>query len=202
MNIHGATRSYEHWMRDCGPVVERHLQYKHAKMKEDPFQFLRGAYYRWAQTWADIVPECADAPIVLAIGDLHVDSYGTWRDAEGRLCWGIDDFDECHPLPYTNDLIRLASSVKIARKLGLMSVKTRAACQVILEGYRGSLKDGGCPMVLAESETDLERLGIKALKPPPDFWEKLNEHPAYLQVVPRDARHCLVRALPQKDLEY
>jgi Uncharacterized protein conserved in bacteria (DUF2252) len=202
MNIHAATRSYEHWMHDCGPVVERHLQYKHAKMKKDPFQFFRGSYYRWAQTWAETVAECADAPIVLAIGDLHVDSYGTWRDAEGRLCWGVDDFDESHPLPYTNDLIRLASSVKIARKLGLMKVKTRAACEVILEGYRRSLKDGGCPMVLAESETDLERLGIEALKAPTDFWEKLNQRPAYSQVVPRDARHCLVSALPHKDLKY
>jgi hypothetical protein len=201
MDIHAATRSYERWMHDCGPVVERHLQQKHAKMKQDPFQFFRGSYYRWAQTWAEACSECANGPVVLAVGDLHVDSYGTWRDAEGRLCWGVDDFDESHRLPYTNDLIRLASSVKIGRKLGLMSLKTRAACEVILEGYRRSLKEGGCPVVLAESEVDLERLGIEALKPPADFWEKLNGRPAYPQV-PRDAKQCLVGALPRKDLEY
>lgn len=202
MDVKAATRSYEQWMHDCGAVVERHLQHKHAKLKEDPFQFFRGCYYRWAQTWAEMCPECADAPVVLAVGDLHVDSYGTWRDAEGRLCWGVDDFDESYPLPYTNDLIRLASSVKLARKLGLMSVKTRAACEVILEGYRQSLKNGGCPMVLAESETDLEKLGIEALKAPTDFWEKLNAHPVYRRVVPRDAKLCLLGALPHKHLEY
>ena len=50
---------------------------------------------------------------MLAVGDLHVNSFGTWRDAEGRLCWGVDDFDESYPLAYTNDLVRLAASLKI-----------------------------------------------------------------------------------------
>jgi len=31
---------------------------------------------------------------VLAVGDLHVENFGTWRDAEGRLIWGVNDFDE------------------------------------------------------------------------------------------------------------
>ncbi len=59
-----------------------------------------------------------------------------------------DDFDECHPLPYTNDLIRLAASVKIARELGLLSVKSKVACDIILEGYRQSLQDGAVPWFL------------------------------------------------------
>jgi hypothetical protein len=202
MNIKSITRSYEDWMRACGPIVADHLQHKHSKMREDPFQFLRGCYYRWAQTWAEMCPDYARAPKVLAVGDLHVDSFGTWRDAEGRLCWGVDDFDEAHPLPYTNDLIRLATSVKIARKLGLMSVKTREACEIILDGYRESLKSGGCPIVLAELETDLEKLGINALKTPKGFWEKLNDHPASHQTIPRDAKQCLLSALPEKRLQY
>jgi uncharacterized protein (DUF2252 family) len=37
-------------------------------------------------------------------------------DIEGRLCWGVDDFDESYPLPYTKDLVRLATSAKIAKK--------------------------------------------------------------------------------------
>ncbi len=46
--------------------------------------------------------EVARAPQIVAVGDLHVGSFGTWRDGEGRLCWGVDDFDEAYPLPYTN----------------------------------------------------------------------------------------------------
>src|SRR5260370_32652719 len=49
---------------------------------------------------------------VLAVGDLHVENFGTWRDAEGRLTWGVNDFDEAYPLPYTIDLARLATSVR------------------------------------------------------------------------------------------
>src|ERR1700691_986135 len=128
MNISLATRSYENWMRDCAPVVEKHLVDKHVKMQHDPFQFLRGTYYRWAQIWRGVCTECSTAPSVIGVGDPHVDSYGSWRDAEGRLCWGVDDFDEAHLLPYTNDLIRLATSAKIARKLGLLTIKTKLAC--------------------------------------------------------------------------
>jgi len=36
---------------------------------------------------------------VLAVGDLHVENFGTWRDAEGRLIWGVNDFDEAWRLP-------------------------------------------------------------------------------------------------------
>jgi uncharacterized protein (DUF2252 family) len=31
-----------------------------------------------------------------------------------RLVWGVNDFDEACRLPYTNDLVRLATSVTMA----------------------------------------------------------------------------------------
>ena len=200
MEIKVATREYEAWMHDCGPVVEQHLQLKHRKMRQDAFQFFRGTYYRWAQTWPEICPECATAPQVICVGDLHVDSYGTWRDAEGRLCWGVDDFDEAHLLPYTNDLVRLAASAKIARKLGLLTLTTKMACEAVLDGYVRTLEQGGCPVVLAELKRDLEKLGIRALKTPKDFWEKLSGQPKFQGSVPLDAKRCLRHSLPKKDL--
>ncbi|MEJ0078689.1 MAG: DUF2252 family protein [Alphaproteobacteria bacterium] len=57
-------------------------------MAADPFQFLRATYWRWAETIFKICPDLKRAPHVLAVGDLHVENYGTWRDAEGRLVWG------------------------------------------------------------------------------------------------------------------
>jgi len=77
---------------------------------------------------------------VLAVGDVHVASFGTWRDGEGRLCWGVDDFDDAYPLRYTNDLVRLAASVKMLIDSGEIGVKFRAACDAILEGYVHTLK--------------------------------------------------------------
>lgn len=189
-------------MHLCAPVIRKDLIDKHSLMKQDPFQFLRGTYYRWAQMWPIICAEELKVPIVLSVGDLHVDSFGTWRDAEGRLCWGVDDFDEAFPLPYTNDLIRLATSAKIARKLGLMSVKTKVACESILDAYEQTIKNGGCPIVLAEQERHLEKLGIRALKTPKDFWKKLNEKPPVHKNVPQDAKKALEAAMPDPNLDY
>ena len=52
-------------------------------------------------------------PKVLAVGDLHIENFGTWRDSEGRLVWGVNDFDETWRLPYTQDLVRLTTSTLI-----------------------------------------------------------------------------------------
>ena len=202
MNIRQATKSYENWMRECVLIVENELHDKHAKMRQDSFQFLRATYYRWAQLWPEICPESRRTPVVLCVGDLHVDSYGTWRDAEGRMCWGVDDFDEAWPLPYTNDLVRLAASVKIARTIGILSIRTKHACEAILSAYERTLREHGCPVVLAEEETHLEKLGIGAIKPPKSFWQKLKERPTIRGHLPRAAKTALERTFPIPNLQY
>ena len=80
MNFKETTRRYEKWMHGCGSVVNAELRDKHAKMKQDPFLFLRGTYYRWAELWPEICPDSKRAPVILSVADLHVDSFGTWRD--------------------------------------------------------------------------------------------------------------------------
>ena len=177
MNIRQATRSYEQWLRGCTRVIESELRSKHEQMRDDLLLFFRGTFYRWAQVWPEQCRDLSRAPKILAVGDLHVGSFGTWRDLEGRLAWGVDDFDDSYPLPYTNDLVRLATSVKIVIDSETLTIKLKDGCDAILEGYEQTLKNGGCPIVLAEHETNLEKLGIEAFKPPEDFWEKLDELP-------------------------
>ena len=86
-------------MRKSTTVVSSDIRSKHEQMKESPFSFLRVSFYRWAQLWPVVCEDLCRAPKILAVGDLHVNSFGTWRDSEGRLCWGVDDFDESYPLP-------------------------------------------------------------------------------------------------------
>src|SRR6201996_5899330 len=195
-DIESVTANYEAWMRSCTTVLRSDLQSKHEHMKETPFGFLRGTFYRWAQLWPSVCADLCGAPKVLAVGDLHVNSFGTWRDSEGRLCWGVDDFDEAWPLPYTNDLVRLSASVKIATKLGLLDIKVKHACQLILSAYEATLRQDGCPIVLAEQERQLEKLGIGALEAPLRFWEKLNERPTFNRRLPPNAKQSLVRTFP------
>lgn len=203
MNIRQATKSYDDWMRSCTTVVEADLRSKHEQMRQEPFLFLRGTFYRWIQVWPEICREIRSAPKVLASGDVHVGSFGTWRDAEGRMCWGIDDFDEAYRLPYTNDLVRLATSAKMSIDKEGLTIKLKDACDAILDGYRDTLRTGGCPMVLAERESSLEKLGFDAMEFPQDFWKKLQKLPALKNAkVPRDAKQALEKMLPNKNLTY
>ena len=61
---------------------------------------------------------------------------------------------------------------------------------------------GGCPFVLAEHEKNLERLGIEAIKPPQDFWDKLTKNPSVpRRDVPLEAREAWRKTLPP-DADY
>jgi uncharacterized protein (DUF2252 family) len=136
MNVRQATIDYERWMRSHTRVIESDLRSKHQQMRSDLFLFFRGTFYRWAQLWPEVCADLNHAPKVIAVGDLHVNSYGTWRDAEGRMAWGVDDFDDAYPLPYTSDLVRLAASLKIVNDQGDLNTKLKIGCEIILERYR------------------------------------------------------------------
>ena len=155
--------------------------------KGSRFEFLRATFYRWAQWWPAVCDQLTDghhpnldhAPQVLGVGDLHVENFGTWRDAESRLVWGINDFDEACCLPYTHDLVRLAASARLAiedryRQAGDAAGDARLgapqstfsaaadgdfrdACRSLLAGYDDAVnppdgKVGRRPFILAEGE--------------------------------------------------
>src|SRR6202049_4251469 len=139
MKIKKATAKYEAWLGRRLKIVEADLAFKHEQMRTASFPFFRATYYRWAQTWADICGEAAKAPEVLAVGDLHVENFGTWRDIEGRLIWGINDFDEAYPLPYATDLLRLAVSAHLAIEANHLAVAPEDACDAMLRGYTATI---------------------------------------------------------------
>jgi hypothetical protein len=93
-----ASRSLRrYWLRGCRTRPEA----KARRMKKNPFVFLRATFFRWAGT-IDSLGLCSDlanAPTALSIGDAHIENFGTWRDDEGRLVWGANDFDEASEIP-------------------------------------------------------------------------------------------------------
>jgi uncharacterized protein (DUF2252 family) len=103
-------------------------------MADALFPFLRATFYRWMQLWPEVCPDLAKAPRLLAVGDLHVENFGTWRDVEGRLVWGVNDFDEAAVFPYTLDLVRLATSAALAAAEGHLHLKQKDACAAIMDG--------------------------------------------------------------------
>jgi hypothetical protein len=194
MRIREATARYEAWLGTHLKLIRKDLRLKHEQMRTAPFPFLRATYYRWAQTWAEICGDAARAPEVLAVGDLHVENFGTWRDIEGRLIWGINDFDEAWRLPYTNDLIRLAASALLAK----MTVGEKAGMSAILEGYAAGVEAGGRPIVLAEHHNALRQMATARLHDPEAYWEKLHSWPECES--PAGARKAVERMMPEKGL--
>src|SRR5205085_11402927 len=146
---------YEVWLGKRITLLAADLERKHAAMAQDVFPFLRATFYRWMQLWPEVCAPEHRAPKVLAVGDLHVENFGTWRDVEGRLVWGINDFDEAYELPYTLDLVRLAASAHMAIDENHLRLDPREASEAILEGYTDALKTGGRPFVLAEGHPAL-----------------------------------------------
>ena len=203
MNIVESTLNYERWLTAHTRIDKVGLQQKHQLMAKKAFPFLRATFYRWLQLWPSICPDLHRAPTVLAVGDLHVENFGTWRDAEGRLVWGINDFDEAAHLPYTADLVRLATSSLLAIADAGVRLKPSTACDRILEGYSDATKSGGLPFVLAERNRFLRDIAVQELKDPQQFWDKMEKWPdAKKSQVPPDVIAAIEKRMPKLKPSY
>jgi hypothetical protein len=202
MNIQTATRKYEKWLTRFTPLVQADLEYKHQQMAAAVFPFLRATFYRWVQIWPAVCKESAQTPRVLSVGDLHVENFGTWRDREGRLVWGVNDFDEACHLPYTNDLVRLATSAQLAIEANHLSLKDADAFGALLRGYTEGLKAGGRAFVLSENHVWLRNIAHSALRDPVRYWQNLDRLPELKESIPESAVIALEHVLPQPGMPY
>ncbi len=202
MNVVKATRQFEDWLEHRTELVKKDLLLKHLNMKSGIFPFLRATYYRWAQIWPKVCPDFARGPVVLAVGDLHVENFGTWRDVEGRLIWGVNDFDEAHPMSYANDLVRLAVSAHLASEAGHLPLKQKDICGSILEGYREGMRDGGMPFVLGENNDWLRQIAESELRDPIHFWAKMDALPTLKGQIPVSALDAIEHLMPAKDIDF
>jgi hypothetical protein len=201
-NIHQASASYLVWLRGHIPLLNADLKLKSVHMREDPFKFLRATFYRWAQIFPQVCPTLMDAKEVLGVGDLHVENFGTWRDAEGRLVWGVNDFDETARVPYTVDLVRLTASAMLAQSDGQLHLAAHDVARSILTGYVAALKSGGAPIILAEDHVELRAMAAHRLRDPGIFWRKLEGALEWRDTIPSAVRKVLRKALPSKRLPF
>ena len=93
------------------------FQTKFRKMAASAFAFYRGSaslfYY-------DVSAEQNEGPYlnertkrVWIHGDLHAENFGTYMNAEGRLVFNVNDFDEAYVGPFIWDLKRFVASVAL-----------------------------------------------------------------------------------------
>jgi hypothetical protein len=196
-DIHRSTHAYETWLRHRlgDELVEAGLARKHEKMRKDAFSFLRATYWRWAETVLIVCPGAADAPTVLAVGDVHLENFGTWRDADGRLAWGVNDFDDAAEMPYVVDLLRLASSAILAAPDS--GVAPAVICRAILRGYRNGV-EAPQPLILDRDFAWLRELVAVSDKQRAKFWRKIDE--AQAEPIPARYRKAIAAAMPEPRL--
>lgn len=185
--------AYEAWMRaELGDaLVEKELRRKHRRMRDHPFLFLRATCWRWAEAAPFLCPELMDAPPVPSVGDAHAGNFGLWRDADARLVWGVNDFDEAARLPWPLDLVRLCASVMLA----VPEPDAQAIADAALKGYAAGLR-APSPFVLERDHIWLRDAFAASDKHREEFWQELEEAPTARRV-PEPFREALLSALPE-----
>ncbi len=204
--IKQSVRTYETWLKaQLGDeLVSADLRAKHQEMQENPFRFLRATCWRWAEVAPDLLPGLAKSPKVLSVNDAHIENFGLWRDLEGRLVFGVNDFDEGAPAPWPFDLVRLAASALLAcNDAGPEAAEIAAT---VLEGYSAGLADPHAQILDFDQPrlrtlltmTDAEETAfwanlakLKPAKPPKKFVTVLTKalppHPGKIVFAPRRA---------------
>jgi hypothetical protein len=195
-----ATAAYERWRERRIPIVAEDLAFKHAKLRESPFVLFRGTYYRFFQQFERVLPEPARAPAVVAVGDLHVENFGTWRDRDARLAWGVNDLDEVDLLPYTLDLVRLATSAVLAISAGHLELDPDRACEAIQVGWRERIgQRRPNPFVIGERNAHLYRMAREAIVDPVVFEKRIKSLPAFERALPKPAARMLAQVVPARE---
>lgn len=89
------------------------------KMARDPFAFYRGSAALFYADLTDLMAGVDDDWVdeatsrVWIQGDLHAENFGTYLDADGRLVFDVNDFDEAYLGHWTWDLRRFTTSLAL-----------------------------------------------------------------------------------------
>src|SRR5215475_2579099 len=94
--------------------IQELLPVRYARMKTDPFAFLRGAAAIMA---ADLASGPTTGLRLQACGDCHLANFGGYASPEGTPVFDVNDFDETLPAPFEWDLKRLATSLVLAGRV-------------------------------------------------------------------------------------
>jgi uncharacterized protein (DUF2252 family) len=113
------------------------LPVRYARMKHDPFAFLRGAAAIMA---ADLASGPSTGLRVQACGDCHLGNFGGYASPEGTPVFDVNDFDETLPAPFEWDVKRLAASLAVAGRVAkLPGRECRRLARAATKSYRQRL---------------------------------------------------------------
>lgn len=141
---------------NAGRDPER-LAIKLAKMRADPFVFLRGSCHLFYEA----LPDCAalaQAPATWICGDLHLENFGSYKGDNRQVYFDINDFDEAVLAPCTWDLVRFLASLRLgAASLAVKAAEAAALGRAYVDAYAAALADGKARWVERETADGLVR---------------------------------------------
>jgi uncharacterized protein (DUF2252 family) len=121
------------------------LVLKYARLRSDPFVFLRGTCDLF---YARLPLEgvMRKAPPAWCCGDLHLENFGTYKGDNRQVYFDLNDFDEALLAPLTWDLVRVLASILVARrslKLGDRAGEVaQELCLAMLDAFATALALG------------------------------------------------------------
>jgi uncharacterized protein (DUF2252 family) len=137
--------------------IQRLLPLRYARMKTDPFAFLRGAA-------AVMAADLAHTPVaglrVQSCGDCHLANFGSYATPEGTPVFDVNDFDETLPAPFEWDVKRLATSLAVAgRVAGNADPACRRLARTAVRSYRRHMAELAKLSPFAAWSTRIDLLG-------------------------------------------
>jgi len=149
---------------NAGREPER-LALKFRAMRESAFAFLRGTAHLFWEDWHASYKSLANAPLVWATGDLHLENVGSFRGDNRLVYFDLNDFDEGTLAPATWEVGRFLTSVHIAAKsLGISTNDARELVTTFLDAYRDALADGKARWVERAVATGMVRELLSKVK--------------------------------------
>jgi uncharacterized protein (DUF2252 family) len=117
--------------------IQELLPVRYARMKADPFAFLRGAAAIMA---ADLASGSSTGLRVQVCGDCHLANFGGYASPEGTPVFDVNDFDETIPAPFEWDVKRLAASLAVRGGVAkIPEPECRSLARTATKSYRRHL---------------------------------------------------------------
>ena len=175
------------------------LARKYRALRRSPFTFLRGTnglfYDRLAGSGYDVT-----APAVWCCGDLHLQNFGSYRGDNGLVYFDLNDFDGAALAPASWELVRLATSLRVAlNELGQSEQRVATLVEALISTYAATLADGKAGWIERDSAQGVVQQLLAQLRD--------RKRPAFLDsrtVEAKKQRHLLVdgsKALPVPEAE-
>lgn len=113
---------------------------KFQRLQLSPFIFMRGTADLMYQ---DLAGTDADKALVFCVGDVHLENFGVMECEDGRLTWGVNDFDEATFAPFTWDVKRGAVSVFLAAdENGFAEKQSKKLTKTFAKAYLKHIQEG------------------------------------------------------------